>query len=338
MNKIKKYTWIIVCSITLVFTPVFYADDSDGVVIDKDTQRAINRGLEWLAKNQRADGSWSDSRFPHSTAISSFALLAFMSQGHLPNQGKYGPEVTKATRYILASAREDGYLLGARGGNMYSHGLAELALSQLYGMTGDPEVRKTLKKAVELTVRAQAPSGGWRYEPVPSGDDISVTIGQVMALRGAKDSGIQVPDRTIKRALEYINTCYDSPTGGYTYQPRNRAPGFARTAAGICVLKLCGDYDKRIDRSIDFLKRSMRGRPEHLWYGHYYACHALYQVGGQDWKNYYDRVRVDLLNQQSPDGSWSAHTDHNSAGPVYQTAIAIIILSVPGHYLPIFQR
>jgi hypothetical protein len=27
-----------------------------------------------------------------------------------------------------------------------------------------------------------------------------------------------------------------------------------------------------------------------------------------------------------------------SPGPVYQTSIAAIILSVPAHYLPIFQR
>ena len=41
--------------------------------------------------------------------------MAFMSQGHVPNQGKYGPEVAKGTRFLIASAREgDGYLVGTR--------------------------------------------------------------------------------------------------------------------------------------------------------------------------------------------------------------------------------
>jgi prenyltransferase beta subunit len=288
-------------------------------LLDEETKKATAAALEWIAKQQNADGSFGDSRYPHNTAVTGFSLLAFMAQGHVPNQGKYGPEVAKGCRFLLGSAREsDGYIVGTRGGNMYCHGMATLALSQLWGMTGDEEVKKTLKKAVDLIVRCQADNGGWRYEPVPSGADISVTIMQVMALRGAKDSGINVPDKTLKKALEYINTCYDPGTGGYTYMPFNRQPGFARTAAGICVLKLVGEYDKKIDRSVEYLKKTMENPREHFWYGHYYACHAMHQVGGN--------------------GSWSQRNYGGGAGPVYQTAIAVIALSVPCNYLPIFQR
>ena len=172
---------------------------------------------------------------------------------------------------------------------------------------------------------------------VPSGADISVTIMQVMALRGAKDGGMNVPDETMKRALSYINSCYDEGTGGYTYMPRNRAPGFARTAAGICVLKLCGEYDKQIDRSVEYLKRSMENPREHYWYGHYYACHAFHQIGGKEWEEYYKTIKKKFPEMQMADGSWSRR-DPQSVGPVYQTSIAIIALSVPANYLPIFQR
>src|SRR5215218_9654691 len=98
---------------------------------------ATAKALEWLAAKQNSDGSWGDVRYPNNTAITGFALMAFMSQGHVPNQGKYGPEVAKGTRFLLASAREsDGYLIGTRMGNMYCHGMATLALTQLFGMTG----------------------------------------------------------------------------------------------------------------------------------------------------------------------------------------------------------
>src|SRR5262249_9224484 len=152
----------------------------------------------------------------------SFALLAFMSQGHLPNQGLYGPEVAKGARFLLASARQpDCYLIGARGGNMYCHGMATLALSELWGNTGDDTIRPVLKKAVELVVRCQNPEGGWRYEPAPTGADISVTIMQVMALRAAKNAGLHVPDATLKKAIKYIERCYIPFEGGFTYQPRS---------------------------------------------------------------------------------------------------------------------
>lgn len=311
--------------------------------MDEDVKKTTAKALEWLASKQNADGSWGDTRYPNNTAITGFALMAFMSQGHVPNQGKYGPEVAKGTRFLLASAREtDGYLIGSRMGNMYCHGMATLALTQLFGMTGDEEVKKVLKRAVDLIVRSQATDsyngGGWRYEPQPTGADISVTIMQVMALRGAKDSGLHVPDKTMKAALAYINKCYDEDSGGYMYQPNNRAPGFARTAAGICVVKLTGEYEQNVDKSVRFLKRAMDSfRVEHYWYGHYYACHAFYQIGGKEWDEYYARIKKEFLASQQADGSWS-RMEAQSAGPVYQTAIAVIALSVPADYLPIFQR
>src|SRR5437762_204428 len=129
------------------------------------------------------------------------------------------------------------------------------ALAELWGMTGDEEIKPILKKAVELIVGAQSKEGGWRYEPVQSGADISVTIMQVMALRAAKNSGLHVPDETMKKAIKYIETCEDKESGGYTYQPGNRQPGFARTAAGACVLQLTGQYEaKQIPKAIEYMK------------------------------------------------------------------------------------
>ena len=121
-----------------------------------------------------------------------------MSQGHLPNQGLYGPEVAKGMRFLLAVAREDdGYLVGARGGNMYCHGMATLCLAELWGMTGDDDIKPVLKKAVDLIVNAEPGRGAaaaGAIEPAPPDADISVTIMQVMALRAAKNAGLHVPD------------------------------------------------------------------------------------------------------------------------------------------------
>jgi squalene cyclase len=308
------------------------------VVMDDATKKATAKGLEWLAKRQNTDGSYSDGAYTHNTAITGFAMMAFMSQGHLPNQGLYGPEVTKAAKFLMAAQRpEDGYIIGSRGGNMYCHGMATLALSELWGQTGDDEIKPVLKKAVDLIIRSQNPQGGWRYEPAPTGADISVTIMQVMALRSAKNNGLHVPDITMKKAIAYIKSCYRPSVGGFTYQPHSGAPGFARTAAGCCVLFLSGEYTaKEIPLAVEYLKKHFDDHT-HFYYGQYYAAHAMYQVGGQDWENWYGRLNKFFLNQQSADGSW-AQTNRREVGPVYQTSIAVIALSAPAHYLPIFQR
>ncbi len=230
---------------------------------------------------------------------------------------------------------------------MYCHAMATLALAELYGQTGDDLLKEPVKKATDLIVRSQAANGGWRYEPQPTGADMSVTIMQVMALRAAKNSGMHVPDSTLKKAIAYINSCYRPTSGGFTYMPSSGAPGFARTAAGACVLYLTGEYeDDRLAKMrkegkpnpIDYLHKNFDS-PQHFYYGHYYAAHAMHQAGGKDWEDWYGRlVRYFVTsNSQAPDGSWST-TNRREVGPVYQTSIAIIVLSVPAHYLPIFQR
>jgi prenyltransferase beta subunit len=315
--------------------PLAHAQD---VKMDDSAKRAASRALAWLATQQNPDGSWSDGKYAHNTAITAFALLAYMSQGHLPNQGQYSSEVAKGMRFLIASQREeDGYLIGARGGNMYCHGMATLALAELWGSTGDDAIKPVLKKAVDLIVRCQNVEGGWRYEPRPTGADISVTIMQVMALRAAKNAGFNVPDATLKKAIKYVESCYIPGSGGFSYQAFRGPPGFARTAAGCCVLFLAGDYNaKQIPQAIDYLKENFDAN-QHFFYGHYYAAHAMHQVGGKEWADWYSRICRYLLVRQEANGFWNEF-ERSGPGPVYQTSIAVIVLSVPTHYLAIFQR
>ena len=201
---------------------------------------------------------------------------------------------------------------------MYCHGMATLALAELFGMTGDEEVKKVLKKARgpdrpsgaepqrrRLAVRAATPTGA----------DISVTIMQVMALRGAKDSGLHVPDKTMKKALglhqpvlRRVHRRVHVPAG----QP---GPGLRPDGGRHLRLKLTGEYDKNVDKSVDVPEGQMEYPREHYWYGHYYACHAMYQIGGKDWDDYYALIKKQFLPMQQADGSWSRMDDGQSRRP-----------------------
>jgi hypothetical protein len=226
---------------------------------------------------------------------------------------------------------------------MYAHAMATLALAELYGQTGDDTLKPVVEKATYLIRGSQAANGGWRYEPRPTGADISVTIMQVMALRAAKNAGLHVPDANLKKAIEYIKSCSHPASGGFTYMPRGGAPGFARTAAGLCVLFLTGEYETKSEKNKEIIRAGVNylqnqfNSPSHFYYGHYYAAHAMHQVGGKEWEDWYARLVNFFVPNQSPDGSWST-TSRREVGPVYQTSIAVIVLSVPAHYLPIFQR
>jgi len=121
--------------------------------------------------------------------------------------------------------------------------------------------------------------------------------------------------------------------------PGQREPAYARTAAGICILQLTGKYEaQEIARAVEFMA-GLGEETARFWYGQYYAAHALHQVGGKTWRDWYARTRGRLLERQAPDGHWGSWKGSDDAvGPAYRTAIAVTVLSVPLNYLPIFQR
>jgi hypothetical protein len=302
--------------------------------MDPATKKAVDAALGFLAKEQKGDGSWS------STAITGLVLLAFMSNGHLPDQDGFGKTVGRGVEYLLSAAQKDGYLVGTRGGNMYCHALATLALTQFYAMTGNEKARQTVKPAVQLIIKAQNNEGGWRYDPAPTGADISITAMQVMALRAARDAGFAVPEKSLLDAVKYVGRCRDARNGGYRYQPYGGLTGFARTAAGVCALQSSGYADDvNLGQSFEFMAR-LPDDPAHYWYGHFHASHAYSIAGGKAWEDYYRRLRERLLAEgfQRPDGQWYDARKEGVYGPAYQTAIAVLILSIPTSSLPMYRK
>ena len=81
------------------------------------------------------------------------------------------------------------------------------------------------------------------------------------------------------------------------------------------------------------------GEEGRFGYGPYDAAHAMHPVGGTKWNEGYTRTGQKLLARQPPDGHWDSWKGSDDAvGPEYRTATAVMILSVPLNYLPIFQR
>ena len=152
----------------------------------EETEGAIKRSLDWISRNQEADGHWSITRFGgqggHDVAATGLATLCYLGWGATHQKdGPHRDRVTKAIHWLTAKMHPDGDLRGD-GGNMYDHGIASIALAEAYGLTKDPALREAVEKLTGFIVRAQNPqTGGWRYQPGDAGDT-SVLGWQVMAL------------------------------------------------------------------------------------------------------------------------------------------------------------
>jgi hypothetical protein len=306
--------------------------------ITEDTERSIEQGLAWLAKQQNGDGSFGSGSYKGNIAVTSLAGLAFMTAGSSPGRGLYGPQIDKALVYVMDNTAPSGFIAVASAGThgpMYSHGFGTLFLAEAYGMTRRPEIREKLQKAVRLIVDTQNNEGGWRYQPVKADADLSVTICQINALRAARNAGLYVPKETVEACIKYVKQTQNSD-GGFRYMIQNGVSAFPRSAAGIVALHSAAEYDgKEIDAGIAYLKQFM---PEtrfghHYFYGHYYAAQAMWIRGGEDWMTWYPAIRDELLRKQMPQGFWQDTVSHD-----YGTAMALIILQMPNNVLPIFQR
>jgi hypothetical protein len=315
-----------------------------GDEITRESRAAVDKALAYLASRQQPNGGFGSnygSTEGHS-GITALAGLAFMSSGSLPNRGKYGQNVQKGLEFIMSSAQESGLISADNShGVMYGHGFATLFLGEIYGMTGDEDVKEKLQRAVRLIERTQNAEGGWRYSPVPLDADISVTITEIMALRAARDAGIKVERSVIEMAIKYVRSC-QNPDGGFNYQA-NQGSGsaFPRSAAGVASLYYAGIFDgSDLNRGLDYLKQG-GGRGDRFandvgsfyFYGHYYACQVMFLAGGEYWAAYYPAIREQLIKRQNKTtGAWSGE-----AGEDYATAMALIILQMPNRYLPVFH-
>jgi hypothetical protein len=307
-----------------------------------ELERAVTRGLAYLASVQNEDGSFGRGRFSRHVGITALCGIAFLADGHVPGRGRYGDNVAKALEYVLKSSEESGLLAVENStGPMYGHGFGALFLGEIYGMNPqDTRVRDALVRAVQLIVNSQNDEGGWRYNPVPYDADVSVTICQVMALRSARNAGIKVPKETIEGAVRYVRECQNAD-GGFRYMRVSGASAWPRSAAGVATLFYAGIYeDDSIARALDYLARTAppgSGGPmiqPYYFYGHYYAVQAMYLAGGEWWAQWWPGIRDELVRIQSDDGSW---VDHQS-GNAYATAMALVVAQMPKRYLPIFQR
>lgn len=308
---------------------------------------SVSRGLAALARMQNPDGSWGETQFGRTVAVTALACIALMADGNVPGRGAYGQNVTLGLNYILANVNENGLVATPSANSpMYGHGFATLFLGEVYGMTaggGDTEqsqrVHAALARAVRLITQCQNDEGGWRYNPVPFDADVSVTIAQIMGLRSARNAGLDVPKSTIDRAVEYVRAC-QNPDGGFRYQSMTGPSAWPRSAAGVASLQYAGIYeDRAIDSGLAYLfTNALPGRADtqaiHYYYGQYYAVQACFLAGGRTWERWWPAIRAELLQSQARDGRW---TD-NGAGDEYGTAMALIVLQMPKRYLPIFQK
>lgn len=351
MKNIKRVSRAMIAVLFFALTASLYAQDPQKQRVDT----ALKKATDFLIAQQLDSGAIVEKGIRPDVTMTSLAVLALGSMGHQPSDPTpAGKAMKKALGFVLQPANQesDGYFGKADASKMYGHGITSLMLAEMLGMGGDEAqdklIRERCRKAIDLILRAQRlpknehNRGGWRYTPDAADSDMSVTCWQVMALRAARNAGMDVPKESIDLAVRYIKSLYsgDRPgRAGFGYA--GKGSEISTTAEGLLALQVCGDYDSEEVKGASerLLQKGLSAGDKWFYYTAYYMAQGMYQRGEKFSTEGRRMIADAVLPLQRAEGSWEAESgEERQGGKVYSTSLAVLSLAVKNHFLPIYQR
>ena len=335
----------------------------------EESEEAVMLGLAWLTQTQHADGSWTfDQGHPRDKAAATgMALLAFLGAGQSHKEGRYKQTVQAGLDWMVKNVetQEKGRNNGRVDTitNMYSQGIATLALCEAYGMTRDRALKYPAQAAINYVQRAQAANGSWGYQAGNPGDT-SIVGWQIQALHAARlTQDLEVDAKVIAKAVKFLdyvgkgNAQEGKSRYGYT-TPDGAEPGTSLTAIGL----LCRYYvsDWRAENAgfavgtKGLVKRAPSATatpPELDLYYYYYATQVVRYHGGEEWKTWNEGAKqpdgtrkggvpewlISLQSKRDPDrGSWDPGHEWigRGCGRHGMTCLCLLTLEVYYRYDP----
>ncbi len=344
-----------------------------------EVRRAIDRGISFLLSIQNPDGSFGSARrtkelniyapvpgahhaFHTATTALCYAALVEAS----PKGERAERAVDRAEEWLL---REIPRLRRATGDaiyNVWGHAYGIQALVKcLARHPGDEAMRRKVTDLIrdqfDHLGRYETLDGGWCYYDFeaqtqkPAGSTISFVSATVLvAMREAKDAGVEPPQRLVDRAIASIHR-QQKPDFSYLYgeyikwrpqRPINRPGGsLGRSQACNLALRVWGDpavtddvlkawLKKLHDRNLWLDIGRKRPIPHESWfqvagyfyyYGHYYGARCLEVLKPADRTPFQGQIAGILLKLQEKDGSWWDYPlyDYHQQ---YGTAFAVMTL------------
>ena len=328
----------------------------------RDGDRAVAAALDWLARHQGLDGGWSldyrqrckdpsctgvgDSR--SEAAATALGLLPFLAAGQTHQSRGHFQKVVKAALAWLLGHQQPTGDLSAGGSQMYSHGLATIALCEAYGMTGDRTLRGPAQAALHFIEIGQDPqTGGWWYTHRQPGGDTSVFGWQVMALKSGLMAQLDVSPASLDRARTWLASVGKGASKGlFSYRP-DVAQSNTMTAVGLLCTQYLGASrgDPRIVEGTGFLMANLPAVEARNVYYWYYAAQVMHNQQGSSWDQWNRRMRRILVQSQAvkgcASGSWDPDRPKDpwgvQGGRLMMTSLSTLTLEVPYRYLPLYH-
>ena len=252
----KSTTWLAFVLVGAVFTA--NAQSAGNVSLKNEIEHAIERGADWLVKNQQEAGNWSTADQP---AVSGLALVALNGK---KSDAEELAALKKGYAFILRNAHDDGSFHTGKGMVNYNTSIALLALVSANDDQYRPQILAARKyligTQIDLGEKGKMDSpfdGGVGYGSRYEHSDMSNTLQALEALYYSKRFAADSPEKSDldwKAAIHFLQNCQNLPShnkqdwasedaqnkGGFIYYPGNSMAGSTNLANGRVALRSYG--------------------------------------------------------------------------------------------------
>ena len=345
----------------------------------RGAQQAIELGMQWLRRHQDGNGRWDSDRFmkhdeegtpldgagdsAHDVGLTGLALLVFLAEGSTHLHGDDAARVHKGVTWLREQQQKNG-VLGSEATQhfIYDHAIATLALTEAYGLSGDPALRAPVELAVGYLEQHRNPAAGWRYGRQEASTDASITAWCLAALVTAGDFGVPVSDAALRSPHVWLESVTDEEgrcgyidRGGRSARHAGRSQSDfpterteAMTAAALFVRRLLGDglnQNPELGKGRDLIAAQpprWHGRAGDFYYW-FYGALAMRHCDSRSWTAWQKPLNDTLTAGQRKGGRMEGSWDPNDpwgedGGRIYATALAVLSLQAEYRYATLPAR
>ena len=318
--------------------------------IDPAKKKAIDKALDWLVSQQKADGRWIDEGELNSKqkkniiyfeqAYTGLALMNLLAKEPSFTEGKYIESKNKALEFLTSIPGK--VEIGQGNSSCYAHPMRTQALCEAYLINKDQKLLKFLGPAVQSVINGQNENGGWAYEygkGQKAHTDLSVTGWNVQAVKMA--SYLDLPfigiEECLQKASSFAQKCQVAD-GRFAYKIGTGGKR-SLTGAGAYCLALTGSKNSiGAFKAMNYIIFNQPSKLSELDnYEFYYNSLAFKAAplleGGSDYANKWKvSLPTFLLSAQNEAGFWEQGRHFHGEDKLLRTLLMLLSLQSEYRY------